>query len=141
MSKLKLAGASIFITILLVGCQINMPFNKASEKLRDVAVIHAIPAHEEIVIGEFQDSPYQVFINNKAKTAIKVFVIDRNTNFHTQSFLLQPEHDATVYAQKYEKVVFQNSSDLEINVDIGMNKEVEGWRTQPVKDYEAERME
>lgn len=138
MKKLRIAIVAIMLSTVLTGCQVNLPFNNANEKLREVAQSYSIPAGEEIVIGEFQDTPYQVFIDNKTKVDIVVFVVDRNTNRHTQTFILEPDHDATVYAQKFEKVIFQNSSALEISVDIGLNKDVEGWRTQPVKEYEAE---
>jgi hypothetical protein len=43
-----------------------------------------------------------------------------------------------MHVQKFEKVIFQNTSVNDIKVNIGMNKVVEGFRLQPVKEYEAE---
>ena len=138
MKKFKQIGLLLTVTALLAGCQLNLPFNKASKKLVKVAQSYDIQSNEEIVLGEFQDSSYKVYISNKAKSHILVYTVDRNTELHTQTFRLDSKSNATIYAAKYEKVVFQNPSGESISVDIGLNKKVEGWRTQPMKAYKSE---
>ena len=138
MRRLKQTRFLFLTSMILASCQLNLPFNKASEKLVEVAQSHEIMANEEIVIGEFQDSSYKVYVNNKAKSDVTVYVVDRNTNLHTQTFLLHPQENATILAAKFEKVIFQNLSGQPINIEIGLNKDVEGWRTEPAKEYQGE---
>lgn len=138
MEKIKLAGTFLLIGYLLVGCQMKFPFNRASEKLVTVATSHELPANEEIVIGEFEESEYKVYVNNKAKSPLVVYVVDRSTNKHTQTFSLNAQENATILAAKFEKVIVQNPSEGMINIEIGLSKDVVGWRRQPVKAYASE---
>lgn len=138
MEKLKRIGVLIFVSTLLAGCQLNLPFNNASKKLVEVAHSYEIKSNEEIVFGEFYDKGYKVYIDNKAKSPIIVYTVDKNTNLHTQTFRLEPNSNATIVAAKFEKVIFQNPSGSRIKVDIGMKGDVEGWRTQPIREYRSE---
>lgn len=138
MEKLKKLGMLMVLSTILAGCQLNLPFNNASKKLVEVAESHEISPNEEIVIGEFHDKGYKVYIDNKAKSPVIVYTVDRNTNLHTQTFRLDPNNNATIIAAKFEKVVFQNPSGEPIKVEIGLKGDVEGWRTQPMKEYKSE---
>lgn len=135
MKKVKSILVLSLITVLLASCQLKAPFNKSNDKLRAVATEYAIPADHEFVIGEFQDTHYRAIIENKSETSVEVIVIDEKTDLVTRRFILETKHEAFVSAAKYEKMVIQNPSGKEINLEIGFNKEIEGMRYQNVKEY------
>ncbi|MBD3636005.1 MAG: hypothetical protein HUJ25_01585 [Crocinitomicaceae bacterium] len=139
MKQLKFIGVLMCLSVLLTGCKTFKFLDRGSNKLRKVATEHTIPAKQEFIIGEFQDTSYKVYVNNEAKTHIIILLVDRNTNKQTQSFRLEPTENATVFAAKFEKLIIQNHSSEEIKLKIGLNKEVEGMRYQEVKEYEQER--
>ena len=85
-----------------------------------------IPAGEEFMLGEYQDSGFKVELRNLSNETVKVKAVDKNTGEQTQGFGLSPKGKATVYISKNEKVLLQNRSDVEVVVRAKMNKTVEG---------------
>lgn len=137
MKNIKISFLLVLSIFFIGSCQMKLPFNKSNDKLKTLATPYAIPANEEFVVGDFHESPYRALVDNKSKTTITVLVVDKNTNKQTQSFTLHPEDEATVYAAKFEKMIFQNPSGGEITINIGFNKDIQGMRYQELKEYEG----
>lgn len=135
MKKFKSILVLSLLVVLLGSCQLKSPFNKSNDKLRAVATEYSIPSNQEFVIGDFQDVHYNAIIDNKSETSVEVIVIDEKTNLTTRRFILETNHEAFISAAKYERVIIQNSSDKEIKLGLGFNKEIEGMRYQNVKEY------
>jgi hypothetical protein len=91
-----------------------------------------IPAHQEFVLGEYENRNYTAKISNKGKQIIKVKVVSKETGEQTQGFGLDPKSSAKVNISKSEQVVLVNNSDTEAHVHVKLSKGVEGMRYQEI---------
>ena len=95
-----------------------------------------IPAQQEFVLGEYQQSSYKAKLNNTSGKAMKVSVVDKETNKQTQGFGLEGKGEATVYVNKNEIVLLKNPNDKEITVKVKLSKTVSGMRYQEIGSFE-----
>lgn len=124
------------LAMIFSSCQIKLPFNRASEKLREVAVEYPIAAKEEMVIGEFNEKPYRVLLDNKSEVELKCLIIEKKSNKVQENLTVKAKEEITLHAADFEKLVIQNTSNAPINVKIGFSKNNQGFRYQSAKKYD-----
>lgn len=97
-----------------------------------------IPAQQEFVLGEYQNTSYKAKLNNTSNKMMEVSVVDKETGKQTQGFGLDGKGRVSVYIRKNEKVLLKNPNDKEILVRVKMSKTVEGMRYQELGISENE---
>ena len=95
-----------------------------------------IPAGQEFVLGEYQESSYKAKLNNASNKSMQVSVVDKETNEQTQGFGLDGKGEATVYVSANEIVLLKNPNDKKILVKVKLSKTVEGMRYREIGAFE-----
>ncbi|XOV66574.1 MAG: hypothetical protein ACFHU9_13180 [Fluviicola sp.] len=95
-----------------------------------------IPAKQEFVLGEEQQSSYKAKLKNAGTKTIQVNVLDKITKEQKQEFELQGSQVTTVSVQKSEIVLLQNPNNEEVLVEVKLSKSVQGMRYQEVKAFD-----
>lgn len=134
--KSTVRKASNGAVVILGVCFLLMSFAKSSVLSNRANV--TIPANQEFVLGEFQNSSYKAKLKNASNALIEISVVDKETNEQTQGFGLDGKGEATVSISKNEKVLLKNPNDEEVLVRVTLNKNVEGMRYQEMSAFEGE---
>lgn len=92
-----------------------------------------IPANQTFILGEFNDKNYSAELVNKSNLTVIVKASDKKTSEITQSFGLAPKGRNKVYISKDETVYFENRNEVDVKVDVILNKGVEGMRYIDIK--------
>ncbi|NRA51822.1 MAG: DoxX family protein [Phaeodactylibacter sp.] len=93
-----------------------------------------IPAQQEFVLGEVENSNFKVKLSNLSQEEVKIRALDKESDVQTQGFGLDGKGNATLYVNRSEKVILENPNDNAIKVRAKLNKSVEGMRYQPRKN-------
>ncbi len=117
----------------LIVAMISLPvlFTATAAGYGGVANVY-IPARQEFVLGEFENSAFSAKLSNKGKQEVKVKIINTETKEQTQGFGLNPGGETKIYASKYETVLLINESNTEAHIKVKLNKGVEGMRYQNI---------
>ena len=123
--------------MLFVGvCLVLISFTNQTKFSSNANV--TIPANQEFVLGEYQNSSYKAKLNNTSDKLMEISVVNKESNEQTQGFGLDGKGQATVYIGKDEKVLLKNPNDEEITVKVKLSKNGEGMRYQEMGAFEAD---
>jgi hypothetical protein len=126
-ARLYVAGILSGVFFLLLSLSSVIPnSNKANV---------TIPAKQEFVLGEKQQSSYKAKLKNAGTKTIQVNVLDKITKEQKQEFDLQGNQVTTVSVEKSEIVLLQNPNNEEVLVEVKLSKSVQGMRYQEVKTF------
>ena len=134
--KSRVKNASRCAIVLFGMCFLLLSFTQST--LFPSSANVTIPAQQEFVLGEYQNTSYKAKLNNTSNKMMEVSVVDKETGKQTQGFGLDGKGRVSVYIRKNEKVLLKNPNDKEILVRVKMSKTVEGMRYQELGISENE---
>jgi hypothetical protein len=121
MNKLSyFQGFAILLTIALSSCS---SYSNIS-----------IPAGEEFVLGERENSSFRAELKNLSSATINVSAIDRTTGEQTQGFGLAGKGQTRLGAGRRETVLLSNPTTKDVKVRARLSKSVEGMRYQQMPE-------
>lgn len=89
-----------------------------------------IPANQEFVLGEYEQSGFTTKLTNAGKQDILVRIANKKTEEESKQLNLTPGSESKLSVSKYEKVYLVNRSNSKAHVRVKLNKGVEGMRYQ-----------
>jgi hypothetical protein len=93
-----------------------------------------IPAGEEFVLGEQENSSFRAELKNLSSTTINIGAVDRRTGKQTQGFGLAGKGQTKLRAGRQETVLLSNPTMSAVKVRARLSKSVEGMRYQQMQE-------
>ena len=90
-----------------------------------------IPAQQEFILGEYQNSGFKAELKNMGSKTIDVKGIDKTSGEKTFGFGLAGKGKTNLSASRNEKVILANPHNRKQTVKVKLNRSVEGMRYQP----------
>jgi len=95
-----------------------------------------IPANQEFILGEFENSNYRAKLQNKSNLKVDVTILEKESNNLTQKYTLEGKGLTSLSIRKNEKVILKNVHNENITVKVKSNRNVEGMRYQSLSEVE-----
>ncbi|KGE88327.1 MAG: S41 family peptidase [Phaeodactylibacter xiamenensis] len=93
-----------------------------------------IPAGEEFVLGEQENSSFRAELKNLSSATLNVRTIDKITGEQTQGFTLPGRGQTQLRAGRRETVLLSNPTTRAVKVKARLSKSVEGMRYQQMPE-------
>jgi|GEM_PF-1722495 len=93
-----------------------------------------IPAGEEFVLGERENSSFRAELKNLSSATLNVRTIDKITGEQTQGFTLTGKEQTQLRAGRRETVLLSNPTTKDVKVRARLSKSVEGMRYQQMPE-------